>query len=141
MKFKGSVPRNKKCTLLSGKFNIIFTARIQRMGKVMFSQVSVCSHKRGWAWYSSLRIFPPFWRGPGYPSPRFFCRYPQPGRGTPGPGQDGVPPRLQTGQQSEHLLRGGRYGSCVHAGQLSCLGRNMQVQNLLDRWYASHTMI
>ena len=42
----------------------------------------------------------------------------------PQPGLDGVtPPPLcwETEQHSEHLLRGGRYASCVHAGRLSCL--------------------
>ena len=50
-----------------------------------------------------------------------------PGPGTgypPGPGM-GYPPRHGTGypptdQHSEHLLHGGRYASCVHAGGLSC---------------------
>ena len=54
------------------------------------------------------------------------------GRGTlgyPFPNQDwmwyslcqGYPPPIQeTEQHSEHLLRGGRYASCVHAGGLSC---------------------
>ena len=37
------------------------------------------------------------------------------GWGTPPPWLDGVPPH-----HSEHLLRGGRYASCVHAGGLSC---------------------
>ena len=30
------------------------------------------------------------------------------------------PPRQETDQHREHLLRGGRYASCVHAGGLSC---------------------
>ena len=30
------------------------------------------------------------------------------------------PPGQETEQHSEHLLRGGRYASCVHAGGLSC---------------------
>ena len=29
-------------------------------------------------------------------------------------------PGQETEQQSEHLLQGGRYASCVHAGGLSC---------------------
>ena len=33
--------------------------------------------------------------------------------------QDGGTPRQETDQQSEHLLRGGRYASCVYAGGLS----------------------
>ena len=50
------------------------------------------------------------------------------GWGTPWPGQDGVlpwpgqdwgtPPRRE--QPSEHLLRGGRFASCIYAGGLSC---------------------
>ena len=51
--------------------------------------------------------------------------YPQPEQdwGTPWPGQDGVlpPPPPRTERQSEHLLRGARYASCIHAGGLSCL--------------------
>ena len=39
---------------------------------------------------------------------------------TPCSGLDGVPPPRQ---QSEHLLRGGRCASCVHAGGLSCSSR------------------
>ena len=31
------------------------------------------------------------------------------------------PPHQETEQQSEHLLRGGRYASCVHAAGLSWL--------------------
>ena len=30
------------------------------------------------------------------------------------------PPRQETDQQSEHMLRSGRYASCVHTGGLSC---------------------
>ena len=33
------------------------------------------------------------------------------------------PPPSRTDQHSEHLLRDGRYASCVHAGGLSCLSR------------------
>ena len=58
---------------------------------------------------------------------------------TPGGGEGTYPGKVQTGggaylgqgryppspartdQHSEHLLRGGRYASCVHAGGLSCL--------------------
>ena len=43
--------------------------------------------------------------------------------GTLWPGQDdGGTPCL--GQQKEYLLRGGRYASCVHAGELSCIAKN-----------------
>ena len=31
------------------------------------------------------------------------------------------PPPKKTEKQSEYLLHGGRYASCVHAGGLSCL--------------------
>ena len=82
----------------------------------------------------SIKIWPGYPHlGMGYPPPS------RPGQGTPNPGMgyppdlgwgtppgwgthltwDGVPP--QTEQHSEHLLRGGRYASCVHAGGLSCL--------------------
>ena len=43
----------------------------------------------------------PPWLGLGYPSPA-------------------PPPKKKTEQQSEHLLRGRQYASCVHAGGLSC---------------------
>ena len=39
--------------------------------------------------------------------------------GTPGPGLRNPPP-FRKGQQSEYLLHGGGYASCVHAGGLSC---------------------
>ena len=44
------------------------------------------------------------------------------GWATPLLGLDGVPPlpHQETEQQSELLLRGGRYASCVHAGGISC---------------------
>ena len=61
---------------------------------------------------------------------------PRPGMGTSPDLEWGTPPRPGTGyhpkceirwgtppptdQHSEHLLRGGRYASCVHAGGLSC---------------------
>ena len=57
--------------------------------------------------------------GTGYPQiwdrypPRTWDRVPPP----PGP-EMGYP---QTDQHSEHLLHGGRYASCVHAGGLSCI--------------------
>ena len=79
------------------RLKIIFTNRIRRMGKVLFAQVSVCTH------------------AVGCPNPRFFPRSlvtpPWPGIDTPTPG---------TQQQIEHLLRGGWYASCVIAGSLSC---------------------
>ena len=63
-------------------------------------------------------------RGGGYPSPRFFPRSLVPGpfgMGYPLARSGwGNPPPPRTEQQSEHLLRGGRYASWVHAGRLSC---------------------
>ena len=72
---------------------------------------------------------------PGYP-PRLEMGYPprpgmgypllRPGMGYPPHLEWGTPPDMgqgtppQTGQHSEHLLRGGRYASCVNAGGLSC---------------------
>ena len=42
--------------------------------------------------------------------------------GTPWSGLDeGAQPPVMIEQQSEHLLRGERYASCVHAGGLSCM--------------------
>ena len=68
---------------------------------------------------------PPARTGQGYPPPgqdrtgvylgqdRTWVN-PLPGTGVP-------PPPPETKQHSEHLLRNGRYASCVHAGGLSCL--------------------
>ena len=63
--------------------------------------------------------------GGGYPIPGVGGT-PTLGWGVPQPGLDsgggylGYPLTHQTEQHSEHLLRGGRYASCVHAGGLSC---------------------
>ena len=55
--------------------------------------------------------------GMGYPPGPGMGYPPRPGMGyLPGPGM-GTPPDLG---HSEHLLFGGRYASCVHAGGLSC---------------------
>ena len=67
---------------------------------------------------------PRFGRGyPGYPLTRSgWGTPPDLGWGPPGPGM-GYPSRPGMGyppQHSEHLIRGGRYASCVHAGGLSC---------------------
>ena len=55
---------------------------------------------------------PPVRTGWGYPPP-------------PSELDEGIPPPThpcqETEQQSQYLLRGGRYASCVHAGGLSCL--------------------
>ena len=67
----------------------------------------------------------------GLPHPKVWMEehYPPPHTGldrvpprAPHPRLDGVPPspHQETHQHSEHLLRGGRYASCVHAGELSC---------------------
>ena len=57
----------------------------------------------------------------GVPHPR--SGYPPPpghGMGYPPWTWHGVTPPPETDQHSEHLLCGGRYASCVHAGGLSC---------------------
>ena len=59
--------------------------------------------------------------GQGDPSPRFFPR-----SLVPGPFWGGTSVlaegylSMETEQQSKHLLRSGRYASCIHAGGLSC---------------------
>ena len=74
--------------------------------------------------------------GMGYPPDQVWMRYspwtldrvpsPQTWDGVPPPTWDGPPPDLGRGtsppplHHSEHLIRGGRYASCVHAGGLSC---------------------
>ena len=64
-----------------------------------------------------------FWGGRGYPIPGLGRRGVPHLRswwgGTPSQVWPGGYP-LQTDQHSEHLLRGGQYASCVHAGGLSC---------------------
>ena len=63
----------------------------------------------------------------GYPSPHpglDDVSQSMTGWGTPSPGLDGVPPSphcQETEQHSEHLLRGRRFTSCIHAEGLSCL--------------------
>ena len=116
---------------------------LRRLGKVLFSQVSVCSHPEGHIFQVLLggdtlvlaRGYPTTgWQHcPGWCTPTPLCR---PGQDcyTPWPGQDrvasqsgvgfplsrtGVPPRTE--QQGEYLLHGVRYVSCVHAGGLPCL--------------------
>ena len=62
------------------------------------------------------------WWGVPHSADRGYAGYP------PCPRLDGVPPLSRPGsryppllnQQNEHLLRGGRCASCVHAGGLSC---------------------
>ena len=58
-------------------------------------------------------------RGTGVPPCR--TRWVTPLPPPPHPGLDGYPlPCQKTEQHSKHLLRSGRYASCVHAGGLSC---------------------
>ena len=75
----------------------------------------------GWGYH--IMGYPTARSGWGTPCPsQVRIGYPLPGQdGVPSPGQNwGTPPPLQTEQQSEHLVRGGQYASCVHAG-LSCV--------------------
>ena len=57
----------------------------------------------------------------------------------PTPGLDGVPhPHPHwTEQHSEHLLLGGRYASCVHAGGLSGFETGLVLQNFLCSFFWS----
>ena len=167
-------------------FVVFFTAPAYEVqGKVMFSQVSVCSHFGGlphpategypiqgpdggrvphprsrwgvpnprsgwgvprWGYPSDVQMgvsnprsrFRTGWNTPhtdlgsgtlpvqdwmGYPRPGM--KYPpsRPGIEYPPPGWTGCypPPYQETEQHSKHLLCGGWYASCVHAGELSCL--------------------
>ena len=110
-----------------------FTARIRRMGKVMFS---VCSHLGGGVpiSHNALQHFPEchgadtggggtlpgpaggvggFPAGGGTLPGGTLVRYPPPSQVRTGGG-------TQVGQQKEYSIHGGRYASCVHAGGLSC---------------------
>ena len=61
--------------------------------------------------------------GRGVPHPRSRWRGVPPSRtkwGNPPPPPMPPPPAVRRQQHSEHLLRDGRYASCVHAGWLSC---------------------
>ena len=111
-------------TVTSKLCNTVVTTRIRRMGKVLFSQVCVCPHQ-GWGLPHLHPIILPLVTCPFQEVPLwlvtgpFLGGYPSPSRGIPWPGL-GYPPPPKTEQQSEHLLHGGRYASCVHAGGLSC---------------------
>ena len=127
----------------------LFTAHIRRMGEGTVFSLFVSPHLGGGGTPVRSREVPhprSGW-GEGVPHPRSGWGVPQvpptrSGWGTPLPllGQDGVPPRPGMGYppdlgqgtpqtwdrvppdlgHSEHLLRGGRYASCVHAEGLSC---------------------
>ena len=128
-------------------FSVIITARIQRMKEGNIFTLSTLAGgggiplpanggggTRSQVWTGGVTQFPGL-DGGRYPIPRSR----QGGTPIPGldggtleypphpgqvPGQDrgypGVPPCQDTEQHSEHLLHGGRYASCVHAGGLSC---------------------
>ena len=115
----------------------IITARIRRMGKVMFL---VCRHlggtlaRLGWGypsqgWGNFLQRWVPPGQGCSTPlsrdgvppandgvPPWLEMGYPQPGMGYPHP-KNGVLPWIR--QQMEYLICGGWYASCFHEG-LSC---------------------
>ena len=106
----------------------MFTARIRRMGKVMFS---VCPHLGGYPYPIMLcNISQNAMGQPGEPCLVQLGGYPAGGvswRRVPwwGGTQIGYPPSqvgggTQIGQQKEYSLHGRRYASCVHAGGLSC---------------------
>ena len=88
------------------------------MGKVLFSQVSVCPHSGD----TSINLI---WGGGGCPIQPGINGgdLHQVGWGYPLSGWTGVHPtfpRPETQQHSEYLLHRGRYASCVHTGGLSC---------------------
>ena len=97
-------------TNLSLPWKKLITARIRRMGEGTVFSLSVHTPTGCWG----LDGCPPVKTGSGYPPSR--TRW-----GTPHPGPHAPPPGQETDQHSEHLLRGGWYASCVHAGGLSCL--------------------
>ena len=121
---------------------LFITARIRRMGKVMFS---VCPHlwEGGYPYPIMLCNITQNAMGQtpgGYPYPIMLCNITQnamgqtprgyPARSSWGGGGRGGGGTLlvgylllggtQLGQQKEYSLHGGRYGSCIHAGGLSC---------------------
>ena len=93
-----------------------------------------------WTWD---RVPPQTWDqvppgpGTGYPLPSPGTRYPpRPGTGYPPRPGTGYPPGPGTGyppqHSEEHLIRDGRYASCVHAGGLSCCKKNFLEIQLLN---------
>ena len=113
----------------------VITARIRRMGEGTVFSLFVSSHLDWGGGVSQQGLDggkgvpqPGLDGGGGVPQPGFDGGwYPSQAWmvggtcGTPWPGLDGVPPPHH--KHSEHLLRGGRYASCVHAGGLSCFIR------------------
>ena len=73
------------------------------------------------------------WGGGGGPI-QLMGGYPHPANRVVPPSRSVWGTHRETELQREHLLRGGRYSSCVHAGGLSCLSFFSQilVLNLLD---------
>ena len=66
----------------------------------------------------------------GYPAGGYPVRVP------PRPGQGGtLPGGTQVGQQKEYSLHGGQYGSCVHAGGLSCLWHAIKLRDIPHTLY------
>ena len=85
---------------------------------------------------SGLDGVPPNGTGWGYPpcqdwmgvTPLFRTE-----RGAPSPSLLSHPlSHWETEQKSEHLLCGGRYASCIYAGELSCWGRDLAFFNDAD---------
>ena len=127
--------------LLQTHAQILLTTRIRRMGKVMFSQVYVHSHRGSslvpgyfpglWSQvlsqqgYPSPRYFPGLWSQVlswGYHSPRFFPRSILGGGGTPVLASEGDTAVLARGYFSS-----GWDGSSVLAGEGYSLVRRQQV--------------
>ena len=76
----------------------------------------------GWGAPKTWMGYPPqTWEGVPLPPPRTWDWVPpRPGTGYPPDLGLGTPPDLGQGTPPpEHLIRGGRYASCVHAGELS----------------------
>ena len=137
-------PQQKWYTM---KVTVIVTAHIQRMGKVVFSQMCVCPWWGGraphglWSQTQVLTLLSGrrSFQGLGVPSP---VTGPVQGLGTPTPSQvRGIAwPRLwypRPGQRSSlHRTRKvvwrGQCASCVYAGGLSCL---VSVNECLSIWY------
>ena len=128
------VCKGNKRGIVSWGYGVLgFSYRIRRMGKVLFSQVSVCPHPGGylpsgqqgeylpsswWGRYLPWVFLPPSKVGTpikgSYPPGQ--GRYPLPIKGRYPPPKFGIPTFLHC----KYLLLGGRYASCFHAAGLSC---------------------